>query len=195
MHIKAFGVFPILFAGLLAVHPASGGHLPSASRIPARHSSFRILWGAGHARMLKNIENAGMWHAARKLAGPYAAQAIEQAELQHLPKLLIAAIIHQENGGDLYHCAEVVSPAGAIGPMQLMPDTAWQFLRINPWNPRQNIQGGARYVKYLVEEFHSVRKALMAYNAGPTAVARGYVPQSSVFYARAIMKSAGLVVI
>jgi hypothetical protein len=71
----------------------------------------------------------------------------------------------------------VTSPAGAIGPAQLMPGTA-RGLGVDPNNYRQNLLGGARYLRQQLDAFGgSTRKALAAYNAGPGAVAKyGGIP-------------------
>lgn len=70
-----------------------------------------------------------------------------------------------------------VSSAGAIGLMQLMPATARE-LGVDPWDPRQNIMGGARHLRALLDRFDGrVDLALAAYNAGSAAVTRyGGVP-------------------
>lgn len=69
-----------------------------------------------------------------------------------------------------------VSPKGAIGLAQLMPATA-RMLGVDPWDPVQNLEGGARYLAAQYRRFGSWRLALAAYNAGPAAVARhGGVP-------------------
>lgn len=70
---------------------------------------------------------------------------------------------------------DAVSPKGAIGLMQLMPDTA-RTLRVDPLDPRQNTEGGAAYLRELLAKYEGdpdqVLLALAAYNAGPAAVER-----------------------
>ena len=81
------------------------------------------------------------------------------------PKL-VSAVAEVESGGN--QGAE--SPAGAIGVMQLMPDTA-ASLGVNPYDKQQNIEGGARYLRQMLDSFGGdVKKAVAAYNAGPNAV-------------------------
>ena len=122
------------------------------------------------------------------LAGPYAHLVRVAAKKAHVPARLVAAVVYVENGGDFYGSAHRVSPAGAIGVMQIMPTTARDVLRVNPWNPVENIDGGAKYLSYLVKQFHgNLRLAVMAYNAGPACIAQGYRPQAAVQYAQRVL--------
>jgi len=88
---------------------------------------------------------------------------------------LIKAIIHAESAFN--HRA--VSPRGAQGLMQLMPATARELRVANPFNPRDNIDGGTRYFRGLMDSFNGdLVLSLAAYNAGPGLVRRtGGVPQ------------------
>jgi soluble lytic murein transglycosylase-like protein len=80
---------------------------------------------------------------------------------------LVKAVIHAESGFNSY----AVSRKGAKGLMQLMPQTAEQWQVIDVFNPRQNIEGGVRHLKYLLETFeNNLSLSLAAYNAGKNAV-------------------------
>ncbi len=84
-----------------------------------------------------------------------------------LDPALLKAVIHAESGGNIY----ARSPKGAMGLMQLMPDTAWDMNVKNPYNPHENIIGGAKYLKLMYERFSGDWiKAIAAYNAGPEHV-------------------------
>ena len=102
-------------------------------------------------------------------------EAIKTAATQYnLDPDLIRAIIRQESNFD----PNDVSKTGAMGLMQLMPETAKLMGVENPLDITQNVQGGAKYIKELLETFDGdVTLALAAYNAGPGAVRKhGGVP-------------------
>jgi soluble lytic murein transglycosylase-like protein len=92
---------------------------------------------------------------------------VEAAQLYRLPVSLILALIRNESN----FAPQAISPKGAMGLMQLMPDTATLLGVQDPFSPRENILGGCRYFRYLLDCFQgSVPLALAAYNAGSQRV-------------------------
>ncbi len=95
------------------------------------------------------------------------------ARLHGLDPLLVHSVIQAESGYDPF----ALSPKGAQGLMQLMPATARRLGVADAFDIRQNLQGGAEYLKYLLDLFGDQQLALAAYNAGEQAVIRhGGVP-------------------
>ncbi len=88
----------------------------------------------------------------------------ETARRYDVDPLLVRSVIEVESAGNPW----AISPKGAQGLMQLMPATARRFDVGNTFNPWENIEGGVRYLKYLLALFGDERLALAAYNAGPT---------------------------
>ncbi|MGK3962612.1 lytic transglycosylase domain-containing protein [Sorangium sp. So ce1667] len=100
---------------------------------------------------------------------PYAAYVREAAALYSLPAELILAVMKVESGFN----PKAVSRAGAMGLMQLMPGTAEEVGVRDPFEPRQNVLGGARYLRILINAYDgSLTLALAAYHAGAGTVGR-----------------------
>lgn len=100
---------------------------------------------------------------------PYASLVAAAAATHQLPEALLHAVIRTESN----YNPLAISGRGAIGLMQLMPDTARELGVADPWDPAANIHGGARYLKRLLHLFdNDLPLALAAYNAGPAAVLR-----------------------
>jgi soluble lytic murein transglycosylase-like protein len=143
-HIQA-----AICAAMLA---ASMGHATPALAEPATAFS-RQLQGLYPINPAKRRQYAPLIEAA--------------ARRYRLDPALLHAVISAESGYE----PDAVSPRGAIGLMQLMPETATE-LGVNPWDPAANIDGGARHLARLKRQYPDIRLALAAYNAGEGAVSR-----------------------
>jgi len=124
---------------------------------------------------------------------PYSVIIAEASRIARLPPELIKAVIAVESR----YNPVAVSPKGAQGLMQLMPDTARRFSTGDMLNPRDNVLAGAQYLRYLLDLFREdVELALAAYNAGENAViqagyrippyaeTQAYVPMVMAHYRR-----------
>ncbi|WP_299350390.1 lytic transglycosylase domain-containing protein [uncultured Shimia sp.] len=122
-----------------------------------------------------------------KYNGPYLAMAREAALRNGVPVDMFLKLVQQESGWN----ATAKSHKGALGLAQLMPETA-RHLNVDPLDPYQNLDGGARYLARQYSSFGSWRLALAAYNAGPQAVRKyGGVPpyKETQNYVRVILGS------
>jgi soluble lytic murein transglycosylase-like protein len=112
----------------------------------------------------------------------------QAARHEELDADLLRSVMQQESG--FRPCA--VSPKGAMGLMQLMPATAAQLGVEDPFNPQQNVDAGARFLKQLLDSYSGdVPRALAAYNAGPAKVnAVGGIPfiPETLDYIRKVMQ-------
>lgn len=100
-----------------------------------------------------------------RYAGPWLEVARAAARRHGIPEDLFLRLVQQESNWN----PEAVSHAGAIGLAQLMPETA-ALLGVDPHDPTQNLDAGARYLAMQYRAFRRWDHALAAYNAGPEAV-------------------------
>jgi hypothetical protein len=108
-----------------------------------------------------------------RYAGQYDPLILEAATGAGLDSALIKAVIAVESGFNRF----AKSHKGAMGLMQLMPDTAKRYGVSNPYDARQNVRAGSKHLRDLLDEFKDLNLSLAAYNAGATPVRRyGNIP-------------------
>jgi soluble lytic murein transglycosylase-like protein len=150
------------------------------------NNRYRLLVLSPHDR----TESGDRYDAALLAKAVQYDSIIEKAAVAaSLEANLLRAVIVVESGFN----SRAVSKRGAVGLMQLMPSTASRFGVSNPFDPRENVHAGARYLKFLIDRFgQNVRLALAAYNAGEEAVERngGQIPPFSetLAYVPRVMK-------
>jgi soluble lytic murein transglycosylase-like protein len=167
------------WAGEFAVF-ASGSRLHVDGHQPAG-SQVRLYSGAGYTELaasaIVGFEPDGVAAPEPALQGepekpePITPMAPLQladaaADKYGLPRQLVRSVMAAESGFD----PRALSPKGAVGLMQLMPVTA-QYLGVDPADPAQNVDAGARYLRDLLLKYDGLLwHALAAYNAGPEAL-------------------------
>lgn len=125
----------------------------------------------------KNAGTASNVTGQNKQKSSYSGIIKEKADKYDMDPSLVHAVIKTESGGNPH----AVSRKGAMGLMQLMPTTANDLQVNNPFDPEENIDGGTRYLRYLLKRFNGdLTLALAAYNAGSKVVEKfGDVPPIS----------------
>jgi soluble lytic murein transglycosylase-like protein len=164
-----------IFAGEYAV--LTSGTRLHADRHETEGAKIRLYTGDGYveldAAQVSGFEPeqrvAEPATAIRQAAAPLLSPeqlADQAADKYGLPRQLVRSVMSAESG----YQQQAVSPKGAIGLMQLMPETA-QTLGVDAHDAAQNTDAGARYLRELLEKYHgALFHALAAYNAGPAAV-------------------------
>jgi len=163
---SAAGLMPALVPGV------------SAQSLPANFSYTRgengtlNISAAAANSAIPSAANSAVPPAAFRTnprAANYEAIILEHADANALNPALVRAVIQAESAFN----PRAVSRVGAMGLMQLMPGTARDLGVLDPFDPEDNIRGGTKYLRSLLDRFDgSVELALAAYNAGPGAVER-----------------------
>ncbi|MFZ5712727.1 MAG: lytic transglycosylase domain-containing protein [Bradyrhizobium sp.] len=135
----------------------------------AWHYAVLILAGALSVCVGSGVAVAQSAPVERPAAAhPHAAHIAEASQRFGIPEHWIVAVLRAESAGDV----RAVSSAGAMGLMQVMPDT-WAGLRVryglgrDPYDPRDNILAGTAYLREMFDRYSNVAAMLAAYNAGP----------------------------
>lgn len=169
-------------SALLLGLPAIADVLSTKNRAAIFNSQTRVLDGRAASQYANSvrlkppsIHTPSKWAPlaySGKYRGEYLQMAKDAARRHGVPEELFARLVQQESAWN----PRAKSHKGAMGLAQLMPATA-RALGVDPWDPQQNLEGGARYLARQYKEFGSWRLALAAYNAGPQAVKKhGGVP-------------------
>lgn len=146
----------------------------TGSKITSQSSAFKDVLRYGVAGISEDMDSI-----------------FEEASARYgVPSSLIRAVAKAESNFN----PKAVSHAGAMGVMQLMPGTARSLGVSDPYDARQNIMGGAKYLKENLEQFGDVSLALAAYNAGPGSVRKyGGIPpyKETQNYVKTVMSYMG----
>jgi soluble lytic murein transglycosylase-like protein len=125
------------------------------------HNRYRVYMKEGSRSPELVVKNA------KRDTDKYDHLIAESCRLHGVDFALVKAVIRAESSFDPY----AISSKGAEGLMQLMPETSKRLNVANPFDPRENIRGGVKHLKYLLGRFnHDLRLSLAAYNAGETTV-------------------------
>ncbi|WP_406565450.1 lytic transglycosylase domain-containing protein [Kangsaoukella pontilimi] len=175
----------VALAGVAAADPAT------VSRAKLFEKQTRLLDGraaqqyAGSVRLKPDMTDIAVPRYGGSYRGAYLKDARSAARRHGVPEDLFLRLVDQESRWN----PGAVSHKGAIGLAQLMPETA-RRLGVDPRDPVQNLEGGARYLAQQYRTFRDWRLALAAYNAGPGAVTKyGGVPpyRETQGYVKAIL--------
>lgn len=145
-------------------------HRSCVGRSPVRHRAILFLLSGLSFTAPVTVPVFAQTLPATRTAtdDPYAAHIAEASQRFGIPQTWIVAVKHVESHDDM----RAVSPAGALGLMQIMPDT-WAELRAryrlgrDPLAPRDNIIAGTAYLREMLDRYGTVPAMLAAYNAGP----------------------------
>jgi soluble lytic murein transglycosylase-like protein len=177
MNRNAFGSVLLAVAAMLASAPSAradwavlrNGQRLHVTGYERRGSQVVLEMAGGEATLpaseILRFEPEDVFPAAKRVEtpGPYGTLVAKAAQENGLNRKLLSSVIRAESDFQ----PRAVSPKGALGLMQLMPATARSLAVRHPFDPKENVDAGARYLKQLLGRFGGVNLALAAYNAGP----------------------------
>jgi len=165
---------------------------PSFSNVPT-DTRYVLTMRTEQAESRENVATTRPVAINRALQKTYSPEIRRAALAYHMEPALLHAVIATESGYD----ARAVSGKGAMGLMQLMPETARRYGAADPFNPGENIRAGAQHLSSLLQRFgNNLQLALAAYNSGegnvvryggripPFAETMAYVPKVMGLYQR-----------
>lgn len=166
--------------------------MPDGSRIITDHAldnpDYRLIRVSDSPRGMGALVSQRQVESAVINPAAYDRLIRRVASVEHVDVSLVKAVMHVESGFDPH----AVSPKGASGLMQLMPETAQRYGVRDIFDPVQNVYAGVRYLKHLLVKFHYNRRlALAAYNAGVNVVMQynGIPPfEETQTYVRRVMR-------
>jgi soluble lytic murein transglycosylase-like protein len=150
---------------------AARGASPSSSRIPPQQGGDAVeISPASVEERLRELQNAKERSSrtnASSLTSSWSEEILQASRESGVPPELLRAMMQMESGGN----PRAVSPKGAMGLMQLMPGTARLMGVQDPYDPQENLRGGAAYMARMMQKYGDDQElALAAYNAGPGRV-------------------------
>ena len=142
-------------------------------------AALRPVYGGGVEEPAVNMQNvAGASRSIIELRQPFPINKANQKRLSpHIERIarrhqLDPALVHAVISAESGYNTSAVSHKGAMGLMQLMPETAARYKIADPFDPIANINGGVRHLRMLIGRFKNIKLALAAYNAGADVVVR-----------------------
>jgi len=161
----------LVVVGLSSLYAVAAASADTIYRFIDRAGVIHFSNAPTDARYKKiDVTRAPVRRSPLTVPSPALHETIQRVAHQHrLNPALVHAVIRVESGYD----PNALSPKGAMGLMQLMPDTASLLNVSNPYNPEDNVAAGTGYLRYLLDRFGgNLPLALAAYNAGESRVLR-----------------------
>ena len=150
--------------GILCLLAVASPAFADTTKIEVREDGTKVIVNEPSESRVRRLSTSLL-----AVPDPVLAEAIgRHAAARRLEPRLVQAVIQVESG----YNRRARSNKGAMGLMQLMPDTASDLAVGDPWDPEENLRGGTSYLRKLLDRFGGLDLALAAYNAGPEAVAK-----------------------